>query len=218
MPSFMLLPENETRELVEYVRWLAMRGEYETKIVVPMQSDFTGNPENRAAANEAAEALKTFRENDLPGLVESSAQELKDDWSAAEDESNAVIPKAPRTPSSPESIERGRKLFLGEKAKCASCHGELGRGNGPSTEAFNDVPGKPGVKSDVPGLFDIWGNIIKPRNLTQDVFRGGRRPVDVYRRIHSGIKGTPMQAFGGTLTDEEIWDLVNYVYSIPHTR
>lgn len=218
MPSFMLLPENETRELVEYVRWLAMRGEYETKIVVPMQSDFTGNPENRAAANEAAEALKTFRENDLPGLVESSAQELKDDWSAAEDESNAVTPKAPRTPSSPESIERGRKLFLGEKAKCASCHGELGRGNGPSTEAFNDVPGKPGVKSDVPGLFDIWGNIIKPRNLTQDVFRGGRRPVDVYRRIHSGIKGTPMQAFGGTLTDEEIWDLVNYVYSIPHTR
>jgi len=218
MPSFMLLPENETREIVEYVRWLAMRGEYETKIVVPMQSDFTGNPENRTAASEAAEALKVFRESDLPGLVETAAQELSDDWSAAEDEGNTVLPKSSRTPSGPESIDRGRKLFLGEKAKCASCHGELGRGNGPSTEAFNDVPGKPGVKSDVPGLFDIWGNIIKPRNLTQDVFRGGRRPVDVYRRIHSGIKGTPMQAFGSTLTDEEIWDLVNYVYSIPHTR
>ena len=78
------------------------------------------------------------------------------------------------------------------------------------------MPGQPGTKSDIPGLFDDWGNSIKPRDLTTGVFRGGRRPIDIYRRIHSGIKGTPMQQFGTTLKEEgQIWDVVNYVLSIP---
>jgi mono/diheme cytochrome c family protein len=56
---------------------------------------------------------------------------------------------------------------------------------------------------------------VKPRNLTTGVFRGGRRPIDIYRRIHTGIKGTPMPGAGKSLTDEQIWDVVNYVLSIP---
>ena len=143
------------------------------------------------------------------------------DWSAAEDtESVVVVPKKARIDphADPESIARGRKLFLDNrgKAKCLACHGSSGRGNGPSNEDFNDVPGSmPLVKSDKPGLFDLWGNQIKPRDLTRGIYRGGRRPLDLYRRIYSGIKGTPMQAFGTTLKEEEIWDLVNYVLSIP---
>ena len=148
----------------------------------------------------------------LSGLVTT----LKLDWQDADKPESVVNPTVPRTPSSSESIARGRKLFLSKEAKCASCHGETARGNGTSTEAFNDLPGKPpGTKSDKPGLFDNWGNIVKPRNLTTGVFRGGRRPIDIYRRIHSGIKGTPMQAFGTTLKEEQIWDVVNYVLSIP---
>jgi hypothetical protein len=56
-----------------------------------------------------------------------------------------------------------------------------------------------------------------PRNFHKGVFRGGRRPLDLYWRIAVGIKGTPMPATGaspgvpGPLSDEEIWDLVNYI-------
>jgi mono/diheme cytochrome c family protein len=65
-------------------------------------------------------------------------------------------------------------------------------------------------------LHDFWGNPLPPRDLTKGQYRGGRRPIDLFRRIHAGIKGTPMPAFGGTvLKDEDIWDVVNYVMSIP---
>ena len=36
-----------------------------------------------------------------------------------------------------------------------------------------------------------------------------------YRRLSAGIKGTPMPAFSSALNDEQIWDIVNYVMSVP---
>jgi len=61
-----------------------------------------------------------------------------------------------------------------------------------------------------------------PRNLRQGMFRGGRRPLDIYRKVYTGIAGTPMPGGGpvtpgakGTLSDEEIWQLVDYVRSLP---
>jgi mono/diheme cytochrome c family protein len=61
-----------------------------------------------------------------------------------------------------------------------------------------------------------------PRNLREGVFRGGRRPIDVFWRISAGIPGTPMPASGpaaegaqGTLKQEEIWQIVDYVHSLP---
>jgi hypothetical protein len=62
-----------------------------------------------------------------------------------------------------------------------------------------------------------------PRNLRQGIYRGGRWPVDVYRRIYAGINGVPMPGVGpttpgatGTLTSAEIWALVDYVMSLPY--
>ena len=80
---------------------------------------------------------------------------------------------------------------------------------------MNELPGQPGVKGEKAGLYDVWGNIVKPRDLTSGVYRGGRRPIDIYRRVSEGIKGTPMQAFGTTFQEEEILDVVNYVLSVP---
>jgi len=218
MPSFMLLPDEEVHAIVEYVRWLAMRGEMERKLNAWLSLDYS--KEAVADMEEPAEEIESaFAEawaDEASDNITQFSEELQMDWQEADKEENVVVPPTERVPPSPESIERGRKLFQGNKAKCASCHGLTGKGNGPSTESFNDLPGQPGVKSDKAGLFDIWGNIVKPRNLTAGVFRGGRRPIDIYRRIHSGIKGTPMQAFGSTLNKEgEIWDVVNYVLSIP---
>ena len=61
-----------------------------------------------------------------------------------------------------------------------------------------------------------------PRNLREGMFRGGRRPLDIFWRISAGIAGTPMPASGpaspgaqGTLTQQEIWQIVDYVHSLP---
>jgi mono/diheme cytochrome c family protein len=62
-----------------------------------------------------------------------------------------------------------------------------------------------------------------PRNLRQGIYRGGRTPVDIYRRIYAGINGVPMPGVGpatpgatGTLTSDEIWSLVDYTLSLPY--
>jgi mono/diheme cytochrome c family protein len=218
MPSFMLLPDDEVQLITEYVRWLAMRGEMERKLNAWLTTLYS--QEAVVEADSVAELQAEFDTEwaeEAGDYIERFGNDLKLDWQDADKPESVVNPSVPRTPSSPESIASGRKLFLSKDAKCASCHGETARGNGPNTEAFNELPGEPpgGKKSDKPGLFDNWGNIVKPRDLTTGVFRGGRRPIDIYRRIHSGIKGTPMQAFGTTLKEEQIWDVVNYVLSIP---
>jgi mono/diheme cytochrome c family protein len=217
MPSFMLLPDDEVKLIGEYVRWLAMRGEMERKLNAWLVTSYSQEAVDEAdSLPELQSEFDTEWAEEAGDYIERFGNDLKLDWQDANKPESVVNPSVPRTPTSPESIANGRKIFLSKDAKCASCHGETGRGNGPSTEAFNDLPGQPpGTKSDKPGLFDNWGNIVKPRNLTAGVFRGGRRPIDIYRRIHSGIKGTPMQAFGTTLKEEQIWDVVNYVLNIP---
>jgi mono/diheme cytochrome c family protein len=57
---------------------------------------------------------------------------------------------------------------------------------------------------------------IPPRNLRQGLYRGGRRPLDLYYRIHAGINGAPMPAAKGTVDPEDIWHIVNYVRSLPY--
>jgi hypothetical protein len=62
-----------------------------------------------------------------------------------------------------------------------------------------------------------------PRNLRQGVYRGGRRRLDVFYRIHAGIPGSPMPGVGGTspgaagtITEAEMWKIVDYVLSVPY--
>jgi len=216
MPSFMLLPDAEVSALVEYVRWLSLRGQYEAYLCSNYEVDFGKNVAAELQNSELASRVAAYEKEELRELISNFSNEARDRSLASESEESVLVPSTVRIEPSPESIARGRALFADPKknAKCYNCHGELGRGDGPSTEVMNDVPGKPGQKAL--GLFDEWGNAIRPRDLTSGIFRGGRRPIDIFRRISAGIKGTPMQAFGApTLSDDEIWDLTNYVLSIP---
>lgn len=224
MPSFMLLPDSEVHALVEYVRWLSMRGEMEGKLVTEFGTDYPISRLEEEDEEAVAKEFQTFWSENKADLREFIQGDIVRFWTESENESNIVWPTgddgkpAPRTPPTAESILNGRKLFMNkDKGNCFSCHGETARGNGASTETLNDKPGQPGVKNEKPGLYDDWGNVVKPRDLTSGIYRGGRRPIDIYRRIHTGIEGTPMQAFGGTLKSHEIWDIVNYVLSIPVT-
>ncbi|MCA9772223.1 MAG: cytochrome c, partial [Myxococcales bacterium] len=46
---------------------------------------------------------------------------------------------------------------------------------------------------------------------TSGVFRGGPADTDLYRTLTTGLDGTPMPAYGGSLTEEERWALVDYI-------
>ncbi len=221
MPSFLLLKDDELHAIVEYVRFLSMRGQYENDLVTILEGNFSEDAVKSMmeGGTERSEIIKdllaTLKEDFLLDAADK-ADNLARFWEAAEDESALVIPGKPRTPDTPESRARGRQLYLSAKAKCTNCHGVAGLGNGPQTFEYETDP-TTNEKRPAPGLHDDWGNLVKPRNLTTGIYRGGRRPLDIYRRIRVGIKGAKMPAFGGTvLSDDEVWDLVNYVMSIPY--
>lgn len=94
-------------------------------------------------------------------------------------------------------VERGRELFT--QQGCVACHGESGRGDGPSAATLKDNAGRP----------------LRPRDFTSGVFRGGAQPRDLFYRIFAGIDGTPMPAFAESVPDEpDRWALVAFVKSL----
>jgi len=93
---------------------------------------------------------------------------------------------------------RGAELYA---ANCASCHGPTGHGDG--TEELKDDSGR----------------YIRARDLARGEYRGGGLDRDLFWRIRCGIPGTPMPALGiGNATDEDIWQLVDYVRFLPLAR
>lgn len=116
-----------------------------------------------------------------------------------------VYPLTRETPYTMASIERGKQAFLSETAGCHKCHGQDGRGQPASNpESFTDS----------------WGFPTRAADLSAGMFHGGREPADIYRRMYSGINGTPMPSFAAKLADqpETFWDLVHYVQYISSAR
>ena len=92
-------------------------------------------------------------------------------------------------------IKAGRTLFA---KMCASCHGEEGKGDGLASK----------------GLVDAWEHPIVPADLTQKHHKSGDAPEDLYRTIATGLDGTPMVGFHGTLEPQQIWELVAFIRSL----
>ena len=173
MPDFRLLSEEKRWDVVEYVRYLSIRGEFEQLML-----DTAWDEEELPDAEELAEIV----------YERWSAEKLK-----------PVYPSAPEPALDADSIARGKELFVdAAAANCAACHGELGLGDGPTADAYNDD----------------WGYPIRPRNFAAGVFRVGSESADLYRSIATGINGTPMGAFGSTIEPEDIWHIVHYVQSL----
>ena len=112
-------------------------------------------------------------------------------------ESPAAFSVGKKVSSSKESVARGKELY--KALECFKCHGDKGRGDGPSA----------------PDLKDDFGFPVQPRNLTRKwYFRGGHEPDDIYLRFNTGLAGTPMPAFDTSLNNEKSWDLANYIVSL----
>lgn len=243
MPSFLLMDDDELAMIIEYVRWLSMRGEFE--MILANGMEYTKEEWKRIAANANSDyqsALKRWNERkrgpkpkyedftaegrfqayveeEFPEQINSAMTILTKNWSEienAETSGKTVIrPTMKRPAADAESIARGRALYLSNVTNCWTCHGVTGKGDGPQTRAYQkNLKDPAGGEYPEPGLYNDWGHPIQPRDLTRGIYRGGRRPIDLYRRIKVGIKGTPMPSFGA-LKDEQIWDIVNYVLSVP---
>ena len=105
------------------------------------------------------------------------------------------LESAPR--STKESVELGKKLY--EENGCVRCHGNLGRGDGPSA----------------PTLVDDWGHPIRPADLAQSwTFRGGSSREDIFRTMSTGLNGTPMPSFLDALKPEQRWAITDYIVSL----
>ncbi len=220
MPSFVpMLDEDELDHVVEYIRFLAMRGEFERRLAGELASDYSQDAlairiQGDETRDSIVELLKEFLGVDVNDAIDFAGSSVADSWTAADEEDTLVIPSLSRITDSVESRRIGRELFLSKEIGCADCHGIDGRGNGPQTTIFEKNPMTDELYNE-PGLHDVWDNVNQPRNLTYGIYRGGRRPVDLFHRVHAGIKGTRMPAFKNPKEHENIWHLVNYVLSVP---
>lgn len=135
-------------------------------------------------------------------VVTEQVQLIQERWSEAE--FDVVLPVTPQPRFTAEHVERGRVAF--QKRECFKCHGPDGRAQ--NEEALKSK------------LLDDWGHPTRAADLTSGMLRGGGRPLDVYRRIHSGVKGTPMPGHAQSLAAEPdtLWDLTAFVLSVSGER
>lgn len=194
MPAFNLLKEEELEQLASYVIHLSLRGniEYNTLKSLLDGSGLRNDDLTYHVQYYFFSYLKQWK--DAQKVFEPPAYPYKDGDKKALD----------------ESITRGFRLFSqtditladGQKIKgagCIGCHWDYGR--------------------QVPFRYDAWGTLVRPANLTTGIFRGGRRPIDLYWRIMVGVSPAAMPASDPeVLKPEQAWDLVNFIQALPYPR
>lgn len=105
--------------------------------------------------------------------------------------------KIPDPPAGKPDPERGRRLYA--EMQCAKCHGEQGRGDGPSALT----------------LMDTRGRRINARDFTNPgSFRTGWSSREIVRTFETGLNGTPMPSYADGMTPQEKYDLAAYVMTL----
>ena len=195
--------------LAHYVRFLAIRGEVERRLVAAFINDESIGEQPIQIASGVANS-----------------------WISADSFSVKPPKFSPATTSEDQSaaIERGKAVFLSELTACSKCHGKAGDGKGVSQD-FDDWTKDWTIRAGIdPTKKAEWKPmkrfgapkpvIDSSRNLTLGAFRGGASRGDVYLRIVLGIEGSPMPAIARKendnpgITEEGIRDLVEYVCSL----
>jgi len=96
-----------------------------------------------------------------------------------------------------DSLKHGKELFT--KLECFKCHGEQGRGDGPSAAA----------------LTDNNNQSIHPYDFESGTrFKCGTTNADLYKIFMTGVDGTPMPSFADVIKPAEAWDLVHYLRTL----
>jgi high-affinity iron transporter len=96
-------------------------------------------------------------------------------------------------PKVPMDSAEGHRLFAGN---CASCHGMAGAGDGPSAHSLSTAPPAIGVRAQTPEL----------------------TPTLAYNVVSVGVRGTAMPGFSTSLTPQQRWNIINYLYSLRNEK
>lgn len=196
MPSFSLLGDTALNQVTSYILFLSLRGEVEFETVRTLLkkknnvSDlFELLPDEEPEKETIAVFVKLFTKDLLKAYQKS---DLK-----------AIEPVAHPNYNDQEmadSIKRGYHLFSStapDAFGCVACHQDFGR------QSLYQ--------------YDEWGTLVRPANLTLSVYRGGRRPIDLYWRLKRGIPPSKMPAVAVTTEEDskKLWDLVHFIEALP---
>lgn len=140
---------------------------------------------------------KEQHEFDLPTDGPAIVKKQLVDWQKAH-ASPLAIPTPPPLADNEKAaaIQRGHQLFLDAKgAGCVACHNDYGRQSKYQ--------------------YDVWGTLVKPRQLTENKRKASPTAEALFTRIRGGIGASHMPA-AATLTDAQIWDIVHFLEALPY--
>ena len=143
-------------------------------------------------ANSSTTTNKNQNQNDSRSVTSGAGAPQEDfsknTWELPDDADNTKNP----TPSTPESIAKGKELYLERtKGNCSFCHGETGAGNEANLAKLRR----------------------KPADLTNKERMTAMTDGEVFWKITKGIRGI-MPAGEKRMTEEERWHVVNYVRTL----
>jgi len=108
--------------------------------------------------------------------------------------------------TTPDALANGKQLYA---QNCAACHGENGAGDG----VFADDLARAGEASQqtMTGAMDM--TMQTPVDFTNPTHTLGASPALLQGKILRGGMGTGMPMWGSIFTEEQIWDVIAYLYS-----
>jgi mono/diheme cytochrome c family protein len=105
-------------------------------------------------------------------------------WSGLVNDLTPTAALANPIPPTRASLERGRQLYV---ENCLPCHGEQGRGDGPA------------------------GRVLRPRPADLRQHTTQHTEGQLYWWISKGIPGTAMPAWEDRLSEEDRWNVLNFI-------
>lgn len=117
-----------------------------------------------------------------------------------------VVSSIWRSNTTPEQLANGEQLY---RQNCAACHGENGAGDG----VFADDIAAAGDASMETMTGAMASMMQTPADFTDPKQMLGASPAVLQGKILRGGMGTGMPMWGSIFTEEQIWDLVAYLYS-----
>lgn len=159
---------------------------------VPLPEDLFKTITNGLIGNGAAmPAFASLSEEERWGLVHYIIQ-----LGGIEEEEPEGIEVPPEPEITEARLANGAVVYT--RLKCATCHGDDGWGDGPSSLTLkNDAKER-----------------VYPTNIAIGIFKSGTSGEELFKRIATGLDGSPMPSYADEASPEEIWDVVHYTQSL----
>jgi mono/diheme cytochrome c family protein len=93
--------------------------------------------------------------------------------------------------ATPESRAAGKRFYT---QFCANCHGPVGKGDGATAGAD------------------------QPSDLTDGVWDYGASDGEIFVVIRDGLTGKDMGGYAGRLSDNDIWNVVNFIHTLSRVQ